>query len=446
MLYNRLQKKEKESRDPLKDASNMLPRPGNVKEFKFNPEDQSNLSPPPVSPPQAPTCEESFLVGYFAVSAPVQPRHSRKSLFPGLSSQSFCLEGIQSETEPSRSLERAPKVPAHEEVAPKEPVQSPLGEVGAPQSYPEDGVTANHFLFKTTRSFNGLSQDQMAELRKQMHSNEEESIPAKLEAGKKRLALDIGSSQRSPSEEPQKKRRKLEKAETMPPLGTGTFQWGSTASSSVASFSNEATYNGGGKRENYKKLNLRKGKRNAGAARGRGVKGSSKAMRLATDHKELQPDDPDALEDALESDPSAPSVQPETDEEEEILCDLEDSSECETEDLDMEMQQILTQEEEEAQEQQILELLKQNFGYSSFRGGQKEAIMRIVQRQSTLVCIPTGSGKSLIYQLPALMAPAGSIILVISPLLSLINDQLKQLPSCLTGATINSSQSVSDLN
>lgn len=74
--------------------------------------------------------------------------------------------------------------------------------------------------------------------------------------------------------------------------------------------------------------------------------------------------------------------------------------------------------------------------------GQKEAIRRILQGNSTLLVIPTGSGKSLCYQLPALLYPAESVVLVVSPLLSLIRDQLENMPSCLTAASLTSQQTV----
>jgi hypothetical protein len=53
-----------------------------------------------------------------------------------------------------------------------------------------------------------------------------------------------------------------------------------------------------------------------------------------------------------------------------------------------------------------------------------------------------GSGKSLAYQIPALLLPSNSIVLVVSPLLSLMQDQLKNLPECLTGACLSSQISV----
>jgi len=66
--------------------------------------------------------------------------------------------------------------------------------------------------------------------------------------------------------------------------------------------------------------------------------------------------------------------------------------------------------------------LKQLFGFNSFKKGQKEVISRIMNGQSAAAIFPTGAGKSLCYQLPALLLP--HMTLLVSPLLSLMKDQL----------------------
>ncbi|XP_051926271.1 ATP-dependent DNA helicase Q4 isoform X1 [Hippocampus zosterae] len=83
-------------------------------------------------------------------------------------------------------------------------------------------------------------------------------------------------------------------------------------------------------------------------------------------------------------------------------------------------------------------------GYDSFRAGQEEAIMRILSGLSTLVVLSTGMGKSLCYQLPAyLFAKRSSCItLVISPLVSLMDDQLSGLPANLKAACIHSNMTM----
>ena len=69
--------------------------------------------------------------------------------------------------------------------------------------------------------------------------------------------------------------------------------------------------------------------------------------------------------------------------------------------------------------------LSKYFGYKKFRGRQKEAIEAILQKYHVLTIMPTGSGKSIIYQLPALLLP--DLTLVISPLIALMKDQVDVL-------------------
>ncbi|MFH1076136.1 MAG: RecQ family ATP-dependent DNA helicase [Pseudomonadota bacterium] len=66
--------------------------------------------------------------------------------------------------------------------------------------------------------------------------------------------------------------------------------------------------------------------------------------------------------------------------------------------------------------------LQKHFGFSSFRKGQREVISKIVAHQSAAAIFPTGSGKSLCYQLPAMLLP--HLTLVVSPLLALMKDQI----------------------
>ncbi|MFB1015977.1 MAG: DEAD/DEAH box helicase, partial [Alteromonadaceae bacterium] len=66
--------------------------------------------------------------------------------------------------------------------------------------------------------------------------------------------------------------------------------------------------------------------------------------------------------------------------------------------------------------------LKQYFGFDAFRQGQEQTVTQLLNHQSSLAIFPTGSGKSLCYQLTALHLP--HLTLVVSPLLALIKDQL----------------------
>ena len=71
----------------------------------------------------------------------------------------------------------------------------------------------------------------------------------------------------------------------------------------------------------------------------------------------------------------------------------------------------------------LLETLHTTFGFSSFRGVQDRVVERVLAGQSTLAVMPTGAGKSLTYQLPAVMLPGTCV--VISPLIALMHDQLR---------------------
>lgn len=84
------------------------------------------------------------------------------------------------------------------------------------------------------------------------------------------------------------------------------------------------------------------------------------------------------------------------------------------------------------------ETLKLFFGYDSFREGQENIIESILAGRDALAIMPTGAGKSICYQVPALML--SGITLVISPLISLMQDQVKALNEAgIHAAFINSS-------
>ena len=88
-------------------------------------------------------------------------------------------------------------------------------------------------------------------------------------------------------------------------------------------------------------------------------------------------------------------------------------------------------------------LLKQHWGYEDFRPGQEEIISSILEGSDTLALLPTGAGKSLCYQVPALVLD--QLCLVISPLIALMQDQVRELSERgLNAVQLSSQQSRSE--
>ncbi|QIL75836.1 DNA helicase RecQ [Hymenobacter sp. HDW8] len=89
--------------------------------------------------------------------------------------------------------------------------------------------------------------------------------------------------------------------------------------------------------------------------------------------------------------------------------------------------------------------LKEVFGYGQFRGTQEAVIQNVIDGHNTFVIMPTGAGKSLCYQLPALVLPGTAI--VISPLIALMKNQVDQLNAFGVNAQfLNSTLSKSEIN
>ncbi|WP_430300666.1 DNA helicase RecQ [Rapidithrix thailandica] len=96
-------------------------------------------------------------------------------------------------------------------------------------------------------------------------------------------------------------------------------------------------------------------------------------------------------------------------------------------------------------EESLRKTLKEVFGYSQFRGNQEAIIKNILKGQNTFVIMPTGAGKSMCYQLPAVISEGTAI--VISPLIALMKNQVDQLNALgITAYFLNSTLSKSEIN
>lgn len=90
-----------------------------------------------------------------------------------------------------------------------------------------------------------------------------------------------------------------------------------------------------------------------------------------------------------------------------------------------------------ASEDRAQQLLRDLFGYNQFRPGQRDIIDAVVAGRDALVVMPTGAGKSICYQLPALLREG--VAIVVSPLVALMNDQVEQLTACgISAAALHS--------
>jgi len=91
----------------------------------------------------------------------------------------------------------------------------------------------------------------------------------------------------------------------------------------------------------------------------------------------------------------------------------------------------------------LTSLLRERFGFAEFRPAQQQVIDKVMAGQSVLAVMPTGSGKSLCYQLPALALPG--LTLIVSPLIALMKDQVDQLnelglPATVINSTVSREQ------
>ena len=91
----------------------------------------------------------------------------------------------------------------------------------------------------------------------------------------------------------------------------------------------------------------------------------------------------------------------------------------------------------------LMSTLKEVFGLDEFRPGQEEVVRSTLDKRNTLAIMPTGAGKSLCYQLPAVLLPGMTVI--VSPLIALMKDQCDKLVELgLAASQVNSAQTASD--
>ena len=94
-------------------------------------------------------------------------------------------------------------------------------------------------------------------------------------------------------------------------------------------------------------------------------------------------------------------------------------------------------------ESQKLSILKNVYGFQSFRTGQEQVVDSLLAGKNTLAVMPTGSGKSLCFQIPSLML--GGLTIVVSPLVALMQDQVAALRlNGVAAETINSGRDRND--
>ena len=97
---------------------------------------------------------------------------------------------------------------------------------------------------------------------------------------------------------------------------------------------------------------------------------------------------------------------------------------------------------------QLRQLLHEQFGHSEFRPGQERIITTLLEGRDVLAVLPTGAGKSLVYQLTAQLLPG--VTIVVSPLLALIKDQVETLAAhgvgvAMINSTLSAAQSAAEL-
>lgn len=205
-----------------------------------------------------------------------------------------------------------------------------------------------------------------------------------------------------------------------------------------------------GKRENFRKLNLKNGykkpkmdRETAGYARARknaaALARSGDLSRLTpqlSDERSMEVEFEQMVEESQHGDENGVGIE----EKQNLPSESQDGS--------VELNDLLNdpaKRKEAIPEAMMDRVLRYGMKVANFREGQREAITRILRGENTLLILPTGGGKSLVYQYPSKVWKTG-VTMVVSPLLSLVADQLSKLPSLgLRGVALTSSMSSSEI-
>lgn len=154
--------------------------------------------------------------------------------------------------------------------------------------------------------------------------------------------------------------------------------------------------------------------------------------------EEINDDDGDSNDDEDEDDDDTIDSNSSDDEELEIIGDSSSRTQ-------LDLHRSSSSSSSLSSKDRLQQVLYELFGYQHFRNGQEWAIRRCLRGQRSLLVAPTGFGKSLCYTIPAYMMNSTGVCIVVSPLVSLIQDQMRYIPASIPTATLSGSISHTSL-